>query len=115
MELTRIDTTDRFSRAIIHQGIIYFGGHISQGKEPTMREQMLSLTKRIEGLLEEHGSSKNHILTAMIHISDLSMFDEMNEVWDAWFDKGKSPTRTCVQATLAPGYLVEITFSAVLI
>jgi enamine deaminase RidA (YjgF/YER057c/UK114 family) len=80
-----------------------------------MKEQMKSLTKRLEGLLEEYGSSKNHVLYAKINIHDWSMFDEMNEVWDAWFDSGCAPARTCVQTTLTSGYLVEITLTAALI
>lgn len=114
MEIKRIDTGVRSSRAVAHNGVIHFGGHVSAAKEPTMKEQMISLTKRLEGLLEEHSSSKNHILSAMIHISDFSMFDEMNEIWDKWIDEGCAPTRTCVEAVISPGVLVEITLVAAL-
>jgi len=36
-------------------------------------------------------------------------FADMNSVWDAWVDKGNTPARATVQASLAnPKMLVEI-------
>ena len=69
-------------------GVLYFTGHIAAGKQPTMTEQMVALTHRLDELLEQFGSDKNHILYAKINIHDWSMFDEFNAVWDAWFDPG---------------------------
>jgi len=40
-------------------------------------------------------------------------FGEMNEVWEAWVDKGNTPARATVEAKLAaPQYLVEIMVTA---
>ena len=77
-----------------------------------MTEQMAALTHRLDELLEQFGSDKNHILYAKIDIHDWSMFDEFNAVWDAWFDSGCMPARTTAQSVLTDGYLVEITLTA---
>lgn len=112
MEIIRHDHLQHFTRVVEYNGVLYFTGHIAAGRQPTMREQMTALTKRLDELLGMYGSDKNHILYAKIDIHDWSMFDEFNEVWDAWFDKDCMPARTTGQSTLTDGHLVEITLTA---
>lgn len=94
MEIIRHDMCKHFARVTEYNGVLYFTGHIAAGKQPTMTEQMVALTHRLDELLEQFGSDKNHILYAKINIHDWSMFDEFNAVWDAWFDPGCMPART---------------------
>ena len=112
MEIIRHDMCKHFARVTEYNGVLYFTGHIAAGKQPTMTEQMVALTHRLDELLEQFGSDKNHILYAKINIHDWSMFDEFNAVWDAWFDPGCMPARTTAQSVLTDGYLVEITLTA---
>ena len=63
-----------FARVTEYNGVLYFTGHIAAGKQPTMTEQMVALTHRLDELLEQFGSDKNHILYAKINIHDWSMF-----------------------------------------
>ena len=35
--IERIEPGKTMSRAVIHNGLIYFGGHVSGGKQPTMK------------------------------------------------------------------------------
>ena len=112
MEIIRHDMCKHFARVTEYNGVLYFTGHIAAGKQPTMTEQMVALTHRLDELLEQFASDKNHILYAKINIHDWSMFDEFNAVWDAWFDPGCMPARTTAQSVLTDGYLVEITLTA---
>ena len=42
-------------------------------------------------------------------MSDISAFNEMNGVWDAWVDTDNPPVRACVESKLAlPEFKVEI-------
>ncbi len=112
MEIKRYDQGKHFARVTEYNGVLYFTGHIAAGKQPTMTEQMTALTHRLDELLAQYGSDKNHILYAKIDINDWSMFDEFNAAWDAWFDSGCFPARTTAQSDLTDGYLVEITLTA---
>ena len=68
---------------------------------------------RIEELLEQHGSDKEHILSTTIYLKDISDFAGMNSVWDPWVAKGNEPARACVEAALAaPSIKVEMSVTA---
>lgn len=112
MEIKRYDIGQHFARVTEYNGVLYFTGHIAAGKQPTMTEQMVALTHRLDELLAQFGSDKNHILYAHIVLNDWTMFEEFNAVWDAWFDPGCMPARTAGEGKLSEGYLVEITLTA---
>jgi enamine deaminase RidA (YjgF/YER057c/UK114 family) len=60
-------------------------------------------------LLEIVGSNPTRILSATIWLADISEFEEMNIVWDAWMSPGHAPVRATVEARLAgPEFAVEI-------
>ncbi len=45
--------------------------------------------------------------------ADMSDYQAMNAIWDAWLAPHHAPGRTCVQALMAnPLFLVEITVTA---
>ena len=78
-----------------------------------MAEQTQQALSRVDTLLAEVGSSKAHLLSALIHINDMADFAEMNAVWDAWLPEGCAPARTTVQAALArPDLRFEVTVVA---
>ena len=80
-----------------------------------VQEQTRSTLAKIEKLLEEAGSSKEHMLSATIYLRDVANhFGLMNEVWNAWVPSGHAPARACVQAHLArASLLVEISVTAI--
>ena len=85
---------------------------------PTGNEDITAQTEevlsKIDALLAETGSSKDHILNATIYLQNIERdFAPMNAVWSAWLSAGKAPTRTTLQAQLArPQVLVEISVIA---
>lgn len=110
--IERIDPSKTMSRGVIRDGLIYFGGHVAAGKQSTIREQATALLNRYDELLEQNNSDKDHIVFATIYISDMSLKEEFNKVWDEWMNEGNAPARVCVEVTLEAGYLVEITLVA---
>ena len=75
----------------------------------SVAEQTKNILERTERLLAEAGSDKTKILSATIWLSDVSTFDEMNAVWDAWVAPGCAPGRATVESKLAaPQFTVEI-------
>ncbi len=115
MTITRIQSGDRMSQAVVHSGMVYTAGQVAQNaKGGTVAEQTTDILNAIDGLLAEAGTDKSRLLTATIWVSDISTFAEMNSVWDAWVSKGNAPTRACVESKLAhPDFTVEIAVTAV--
>lgn len=80
-----------------------------------MAEQTRDCLSRVDALLEQAGSSRKHILQAIIWLADMADFAEMNAVWDAWVPEGHAPARACGEARLARKDLrVEIIVTAAL-
>lgn len=79
----------------------------------TVAEQTQAILERIDELLEQAGSNRARILQAIIWLSDIKTFDEMNTVWKGWIVPGCAPARATSEAALAaPEYKVEITVIA---
>lgn len=71
------------------------------------------MLEKVDALLIQAGSDRNHILSATIYIKDMQYFSEMNEVWDNWVPEGHAPARACVEASMArEALLVEISVIA---
>lgn len=114
MSITRKHTTARASSIVINNGVIYLAGQVAADPDADIQEQTRSTLSRVEALLEEAGSSKEHILSATIYLRDIANhFALMNEVWNAWVPDGHAPARACVQAHMArAALLVEISIVA---
>ena len=109
--IERIGTSDRMSKIVKHNGIAYLCGQVGSGESAT--EQTQDCLARIDALLEQAGSSRSQILLAIIWVSDMSFFTEMNAVWDNWVPTGHAPARACGEAKLArPELKVEIIITA---
>jgi len=114
MKITRLGTERRrMSKIVIHNDTVYLCGQVAKDANEGIKEQTQSMLDKVELLLQEANSDKEHILSATIYIKDMKYFAEMNEVWDAWVVEGFSPARACVQASMArPELLVEISVVA---
>ncbi|MEG1896541.1 MAG: RidA family protein, partial [Oscillospiraceae bacterium] len=78
-----------------------------------IKQQTSEVLEKSETLLSKYASAKNHILSATVYLKDITMFKEMNCVWDSWVSEDNEPARMCAQATLAsPAFLVEIVVTA---
>lgn len=110
MTITRIHTSARASAIVIHNGIVHLSGQVAADPEADITGQTESTLARIDALLAEAGSDREHLLSAQIFLRDIDNdFAAMNEVWNAWVPDGHSPARACVEAHMARStLLVEI-------
>jgi enamine deaminase RidA (YjgF/YER057c/UK114 family) len=108
--INRVGVAARYSDLVIHGNTAYFSGYVPEtsiGQSET--EQTRDILGQIEQSLTEIGSDKSRLLQATIWLKDMSSYDEMNAVWDAWVMKGEAPARACVESKLAnPDYALEI-------
>lgn len=113
-ELKRSHVGPRLSEVAQYQSLLFLAGQVASDTTQDMAGQTAEVLSMIDKLLEEHGSDKSRILSCMIYLADISMFNQMNAVWDAWVAPGNSPPRATVEAKLAsPEKLVEIVVTAV--
>lgn len=111
--IQRLKTNHRMSQAVIHNGTVYLAGQVGEGD--TVAAQTHDCLAKVDALLEEAGSDRDHILQATIWLSDMSGFAEMNAVWDSWVPDGQCPARACGEAKLArPSFKVEVLVIAAL-
>lgn len=111
--IERMEVGARMSKIVKHNGVVYLCGQVGAGD--TVTEQTRDCLARVDALLEQAGSSREHILQAIVWLADMADFDEMNAVWDAWVPEGHAPARACGEAKLAREALkVEIIITAAL-
>lgn len=109
--IERLETGQRMSKIVKHNGTAYLCGQVGAGE--TVTEQAQDCLARVDALLEQAGSSRDQILQAIIWVADMADFAEMNAVWDAWVPEGHAPARACGEAKLArPELKVEVIVTA---
>lgn len=113
MSIERLEVGQRMSRIVKHNDTIYLCGQVAADAEKDITEQTQTMLDKVEALLEQAGSDKEHMLSATIYVRDMKDFAAMNAVWDAWVPQGHAPARACVEARMArPELLVEISVIA---
>ncbi|RVT86662.1 RidA family protein [Rhodobacteraceae bacterium CCMM004] len=114
MSIERIGAGTRMSRIVKHNGTAYLSGQVAKGD--SVADQTRKCLEKVDALLAEAGSSREHMLQAIIWLDDMSDFGEMNAVWDEWVPQAHEPARACGQAHLAsPDLKVEIIVTAAVI
>ncbi len=113
MTITRLETKQRMSRIVKHNGTIFLCGQVAADATQGISEQTQTMLDKVDALLTQAGSDREHILSATIYVKDMSYFADMNAVWDAWVPEGHAPARACVAAKMArEALLVEISVVA---
>ena len=117
MALKRIDAGKRMSMAVIHNGMAYLAGFVSEeARGKSVLEQTKDILAQIDATLKKAGTSKANIVKANIWLTDIGTFSQMNEAWDGWVTPGAAPARATVESKLAaPGYDVEIMVEAAIL
>jgi len=113
MTIHRIQPNPRLSGAVTFGGQVLLSGQVPDDATD-VGGQTRQVLEKIDALLAEAGSDKDHLLSATIYLKDIGNdFAAMNDVWSAWLSPGQAPSRTTLQAELArPQVLVEITIIA---
>lgn len=113
MTIERKHTGERMSRIVKHNGTIYLCGQVCKDANDDITRQTETMLEKVDELLLEAGSDREHMLSATLYIKTMDDFAAMNAVWDAWVPQGHAPARACVQASMArPELLVEISVVA---
>jgi enamine deaminase RidA (YjgF/YER057c/UK114 family) len=112
--IERQQTKKRMSRVVKHNGTVYLCGQVCADATKDITEQTQTMLDKVDQLLLEAGSDREHILSATIYVKSMAdHFASMNAVWDDWIPEGYAPARACVEASMArEALLVEISVVA---
>ncbi len=116
MSISRMHTSERASKIVTHNGVVYLSGQVAEDPTAGIQDQTRSTLARIDALLDEVGTNRECLLSATVYLRDIdNHFALMNEVWNAWMPEGHAPARACVEAHMArPALLVEMSVVAAL-
>ena len=113
MQIQRQETKQRMSRIVKHNGTVYLCGQVCADATKDISEQTQTMLDKVDALLIQAGSDREHMLSATVYVRDMKDFAAMNAVWDAWVPEGQAPARACVEARMARAeLLVEISVVA---
>ncbi|MBU8892979.1 MAG: RidA family protein [Bacteroidales bacterium] len=107
-----------YSQCIHHNGVLYLSGQLpidqhTRAIPKTIEEQTDLALHNVELILNEAGSSKNQILQMRVYISDIALWDKVNERYSIFFDD-HIPVRSVIPTRdLHFGCLIEIEATAI--
>jgi len=101
------------SHAVVAGDLVFVSGttpfDANRELAPTFSEQMHQVMKNLKQILGECGSSLDKVVKSNVILTDISRFNEMNEIYRGYFEEGKFPARTTIEAPLAiAGMMLEI-------
>lgn len=112
MSIIKKQSGQRMSQIVIHGDTVYLSGQVGD-VDTDITTQTQTVLAKIEKLLTDAGSSKEHLLSATIWLKTMDDFTAMNAVWDEWVKDVIPPARACGESRLAhDSLLVEITITA---
>jgi 2-iminobutanoate/2-iminopropanoate deaminase len=74
--------------------------------------QTAQVFRNIEALLHSAGAGLDDVVSCLVHLKDLALFDEFNASYVRHFPGPAKPVRTTVRADLVADMLVEVTVIA---
>jgi enamine deaminase RidA (YjgF/YER057c/UK114 family) len=111
--INRLYSTPLLHAAVQYGDIVYLSGATPDDRDAGMGGQTTQALDKVAKWLEHFGSDRSRMLTSMVYLKDISLYDEMNEAWGAWFQGKDQPTRAVVAvASLGPRSLIEIVVTA---
>ncbi|MVP02176.1 RidA family protein [Paenibacillus lutrae] len=102
-----------YSQAIHIGNMVFTSGQIplnaeGQVVEGDVVEQTHQVFRNLQAVLQEAGTSLQHVVKATVFIKDMNQFGQINEVYASYFGEHKPARSTVEVARLPKDVLVEI-------
>ncbi len=103
-----------YSPGILSNGMLYISGQLSRDPDTGevvsggAREHAALALANMERVLHEAGLTKENVVQCRIYLSDIDMWDEVNEVYSLFFAEHKASRCVVPCGKLHFGCLVEI-------
>jgi 2-iminobutanoate/2-iminopropanoate deaminase len=104
-----------YSQAKIHNGVLYCSGQIAinaatgQLVLDTIEEETRLVLRNLEAVLHAGGTDKSRVIKCSVFVTDITLFDRINVIYQDFFGIEDAPARELVQvAKLPKGVNIEI-------
>lgn len=103
-----------YSQAIISNTFVFCSGQIALSPntgnlvENDIALQTHQVIKNLQAVLEEAGSSLDHVVKTTCYLTNMDHFQAFNAVYDEYFGESKPARATVGVAQLPKGALVEV-------
>ena len=110
-----------YNQAILKGNTLYISGQIAlNGESMKLNNKSISdethqVMKNLKNILEEAKMNFNDVVKSSIFLSDMSLFNEVNEIYGSYLTPGNEPAReTIAVKTLPMNVNVEISMIAII-
>jgi 2-iminobutanoate/2-iminopropanoate deaminase len=123
--MKKIITTDQapapigpYSQAVAVNGFLFLSGQVpinpttGELEQSSIKEETRQVMRNINAVLLEAGYDFSHIVKITIFLTDMSLFDEVNEVYGSFFKSNFPARETVAVKGLPKGVNVEISATA---
>ena len=103
-----------YAQAVEHNGFLFISGQLpvdgKTGKKclGTIQEQTQKALENIEAILSAGNSDKSKVLKVTVYVSDIALWDEVNEVYAAFFGNNRPARAVVPTKDLHYGFKIEI-------
>lgn len=107
-----------FSKSYTHNSLVFTSGQIHLNENLELVEGATAdithqIMKNLKKILNEAGTDFDKVIKTTIYTTDLSLYNEFNEIYASYFTNGKFPAREMVQVAALPlGAKIEISMIA---
>lgn len=91
----------RIDNIIFTSGQIPIDPHTNTIVKGDIRVQARRVFENLKGVVESCGSSLENVIKVTVYLADLNDFEEMNRIYEEYFEKSK-PARSCVEVSALP-------------
>jgi 2-iminobutanoate/2-iminopropanoate deaminase len=107
-----------YSQAVVFQNLIFVSGQLpitSEGQKITgqIDAQTRQILDNVQAILEEAGSNLSSVLKSTLYISDISLWDQVNEICADYFQDHRPARAVVPTKDLHHGFLIEMEVIAV--
>jgi enamine deaminase RidA (YjgF/YER057c/UK114 family) len=111
--IKRTGNSEILHDVVEYKGVLNLAGVVAEDLSQDMAGQARQVFEEIDRLLAAHGSDRDHLLSALIFITDMKLKPDMNKAWKGWLKKDHLPTRATIGINdLGPGVLIEVVVTA---
>lgn len=103
-----------YSQAIVHNGLVYVAGQLpinpdtSEKVLDSIEDQAEQVIKNITAILEAAGSSLNQVIKTTVYISDIQLWDRVNQVYARHFGDHRPARAVVPTRPLHFGFQIEM-------
>ena len=102
-----------YSQATVHAGLVYVAGQLgivpgSGQRLQAVADQTRQALHNIDAILQAAGSSRDRVLKVNVYVSDIGLWDQVNEVYTEFFGDHRPARAVVPTGPLHHGLCVEI-------